>query len=71
MPFVQKAAAVVVSLEFTRIQDYEEWMEGLYERDKLNIRANAPSPLLSKSSVQKGGGGVFSEDYGIRQTYIE
>ena len=44
-------------VEFTRIQDYEEWREGPYARDELNIRANAPSPLLFKSSVQKGGGG--------------
>ena len=33
--------------------------EGVYARDELNIRANAPSPLLPQSSVQNrvGGGG--------------
>ena len=36
-----------------------------YARDELNIRANAPSPLFSKSSVQKGGG-VFSGANGTR-----
>ena len=55
LPFFQKAAAVVVIVEFACIQDYEERREGAYARDELNIRANAPSPLLSKSSVQKGG----------------
>ena len=41
----------------TRIQnyEYEERREGAYARDKLNIRANASSPLFSKISVQKGG----------------
>ena len=53
LPFFQKATAVVVIVEFTRIQDYEERREGVYARDKLNIQPNAPSPLLSKSSVQK------------------
>ena len=40
-----------------RIQDYkyEERREGAYARGKLNIQANAPSPLFPKSSVQKGG----------------
>ena len=36
---------------------------GAFARDKMNIRANTPSPLLPQSSVQKGGvggGGVFS-----------
>ena len=48
-----------------RTQDYEERREGVYARDELNIRANAPFPLLSKSSVEKGGGGgVFSGAYG-------
>ena len=28
---------------------------GAYARDELIIRANTPSPLLSKSSVQNGG----------------
>ena len=27
----------------------------MYARDEINIRANAPSPLLPQSSVQKGG----------------
>ena len=27
----------------------------MHARDELNIRANAPSALLSKSSVKKGG----------------
>ena len=30
-------------------------MEGAHARDELNIQANSPSPLLYKSSVQKGG----------------
>ena len=57
LSFFQKAAAVVVIVEFAcaRIQDYEERREGAYARDELNVRANAPYPLLSKSSVQKGG----------------
>ena len=59
LPFLQKAAAVVVIVEFVLIQDYEEWREGAYARDELNIQANAPSLLLSKSSVQKWGGGIF------------
>ena len=37
------------------IQDYEDRMEGVYAQDELNIWANAPFSLLSKSSVQKGG----------------
>ena len=55
LPFFQKAASVVVIVEFTRIQDYEERRERAYARDELNVQANAPSPLLSKSGVQKGG----------------
>ena len=47
------------------IEDYEKRRERAYARNKLNIRANAPFPLLSKSSVQKGGRGVFSGAYGI------
>ena len=41
----------------TCIQNYEykEQREGAYAQDKLNIRANASSPLFSKISVQKGG----------------
>ena len=35
-----------------------------FARDEMNIRANTPSPLLPQSSVQKGGGGVFSGAYG-------
>ena len=41
-------------VEFARAY-YEERREGAYVRDELNIGANAPFPLLSKSSVQKGG----------------
>ena len=63
LPFLQKASAVIVIIEFADIQDYEEWREGAYARDELNIRANAPSLLLSKSSVQKWGG-VFLGAYG-------
>ena len=59
LPFFQKAASVVVIVEFARIQDYGERREGAYARDERNIRANAPSPLLSKSSVQKGGGSIL------------
>ena len=55
LPFFQKAAAVVVIVEFAHRRDYEERREGAYVRDELNIQANAPSPCLSKSSVQKGG----------------
>ena len=55
LPFFQKAVAVVMIADFACIQGYKERREGVYVRDKLNIRANAPSPLLSKSSVQKGG----------------
>ena len=55
LPFFQKAATVVVIVDFARTQDYDKWREEAYARDELNIRANAPSPLLSKSSVQKRG----------------
>ena len=59
LPFFQKAAAVVVIVDFARIQGYEE-RERAYAQDEVNIRANAPSPGLSKSNVQKGGRrGVF------------
>ena len=53
----QKAAAVVVTVKFktTRTEG------GVYAQDELNIQANAPSPLLSKSSVLKGGGAHFQE----------
>ena len=46
LPFFQKAAAVVMIDDFSHIQGYEEWREGAYTQDELNIRANAPSPLL-------------------------
>ena len=52
--FFQKATAVVVIVSFARIQGYKERREGAYALDELNIRANAPSPLLSKSSAQTG-----------------
>ena len=55
LSFFQKAVAVVVIVEFKTTR-----MEGVYARDELNIRANAPSPLLSKV-VSKKGGGVFRE----------
>ena len=54
----QKALAVIIVIEFVSIQDYEEQREG-YAQDELNIRANAPSPLFSKRSVQKGGRHIF------------
>ena len=38
-----------------RIKDCEERREEAYAQDELNIQANAPSPLLPQSSVQKGG----------------
>ena len=37
LAFFQKAAAVVIIVEFARIQDYEKWREEAYARDKLNI----------------------------------
>ena len=47
-------------VDFARIQGYEERKEGAYARDEVNIRANAPRPVLSRSSVQKEGRrGVF------------
>ena len=61
LPFFQKAASVVVIVEFAHIQDYEERREGAYARDELNIRANTPSPLSSKSSLHKGGETYFQE----------
>ena len=57
--FCQKGAAVVMIVDFAHIQGYEEWREGVYAQNELNIRAKAPFPLLSKSSVQKGGGAYF------------
>ena len=63
----QKALAVIIVIEVVHIQDYEELREG-YAQDKLNIRANAPSPLFSKSSVQKGlGAHIFGS---LRYQYI-
>ena len=59
-----RATAVVMIVKFVCFQDYEEWREGAYARDELNTWANAPSPLLWKSSMQKGGGGVFLGAYG-------
>ena len=57
LPFFQKALAVVVIVKFAR--SYSRLREteggGAYAQDELNIRASAPSPLLSKSGVQKGG----------------
>ena len=52
--FFKKAVAVVVIVDFARIQNYDDLREGAYARDKLNIQANAPTLLLSKSHVQKG-----------------
>ena len=37
LPFFQKAAAVVVIVDFARIQGYEERMERSYARDEVNI----------------------------------
>ena len=48
-------------VKFECIQDYEEWREGVYAQDELNVRANPPSPLLSKSSVKKVEGSYFWE----------
>ena len=52
--FFKKAVAVIVIVDFARIQNYDDLREGAYARDKLNIQANTPSLLLSKSHVQKG-----------------
>ena len=51
LPFFQKTLAVVMFVEFARIQDYEERGEGVYAQGELNIRANAPSPLLSEPPI--------------------
>ena len=51
------------------IQDYEKWREGAYAQDKLNIRANAPSPLLSKLVCKKGGA-YFWELMVLHNTYV-
>ena len=47
LPFIQKAAAIVTIVWGTA--------GGAYGRDKIIIRAIAPSPLLAQSSVQKVG----------------
>ena len=65
LPFLQKAATVIVIVEFTRIQDYNERRERAYVRDKLNIRTNAP-PHLSLKVVCKRGVvflGAYSTSY--------
>ena len=49
-------AAVVVIVNLGYTQDCEEWRR-VYAQDELNIRANAPSPLLPQSSVQNRGEG--------------
>ena len=49
--FFQKAVAVVMIVNLTCTKDCEEQREGMYARDKLNIQANALSPLLPQSSV--------------------
>ena len=41
--------------DLSRIEYCEEWKEGVYAQDELNVRANAPSPLMPQSSVQNGG----------------
>ena len=41
------------------IQDYEEWREGAYARDKLNIRANIPLRFYLKVVCEKEGGRIF------------
>ena len=62
--FFQKAAAVVMIVKFACAYSRLRGTEGgAYAQDKLNIQANAPTPILSKRSVQKGGG-VFSGAYG-------
>ena len=63
LPFLQKAATY--SRRDCRIHMYSRlwWTApGGYVRDELNIRVNAPSPLFSKRSVQKGV--IFSGAYG-------
>ena len=37
LSFFQKAVAVVMIVDFTCIQGYEEWREGAYAQDELNI----------------------------------
>ena len=56
LPFFQKAQ--IVNLVCIR-----DCREGVYAQDKLNIQANAPSPLLPQTSVQNqvGGGAYFWE----------
>ena len=48
LPFIQKVAAVIVRIVW-------ETVGRTYVQDKINIQANIPSPLLTQSSVQKGG----------------
>ena len=50
------------------IEDCEEWREGVYAQNKLNIRANVPFELLPQSSVQIGGGRHI---YGTLQYYLK
>ena len=61
LPFFLKATAVIAIVEFARTYSKLQGMEGGYAQDKLDIRANAPSPLLSKNSVIKGGGAYFQK----------
>ena len=59
LPFFQKAMVVVMIINLVRIKDCEELRAGayMYARDKLNIRANAPSFCLK---VVCKRGGIFS-----------
>ena len=62
-------AAVVVIVNFGHTQDCVE-RRRVYAQDELNIRANAPSPLLPQSSVQNRGEGerIFSGVVQSRRT---
>ena len=62
LPFFWKAAAVNMIVDIVHIKDCEE-LRGAYAWDELNIRANAPFPLISQTSVEMGG--VFSEAWSI------
>ena len=44
---------------------YSRLEKGAYARDEMDIQANAPSPLLSKRSVQKGGGGAYFREFTV------
>ena len=47
-------------VDFAHIQGYEEWREGVYARNELNIRAKPPSHFCLKVLCKKEvGGGVF------------